>query len=66
MIKVMVENYEMEVEFHVLYISSSFYLLLGRPWLHHLDIMVVPSTLHQKVKLGRHYSHHQNGREFLH
>lgn len=52
MIKVMVESYEMGVEFHVLDIPSSFNLLLGRPWLHHPDIMAVPSTLHQKVQLG--------------
>lgn len=52
MIEVMVENYKMAVEFHVLDIPSSFNLLLGRPWLHHPDIMAVPSTLHQKVQLG--------------
>ena len=47
-----VEGFEMEVEFHVVDIPASFNLLLGRPWMHKPDIMAVPSTLHQKVLLG--------------
>ncbi|XP_077223046.1 uncharacterized protein LOC143856664 [Tasmannia lanceolata] len=37
-----------EVEFQVLDIKTSFFLLLGRPWLH--KVRVIPSTLHQKLK----------------
>ncbi|XP_077230979.1 uncharacterized protein LOC143864044 [Tasmannia lanceolata] len=37
-----------DVEFQVLDIKTSFFLLLGRPWLHRVG--VVPSTVHQKLK----------------
>ncbi|XP_077246192.1 uncharacterized protein LOC143886109 [Tasmannia lanceolata] len=40
-----------EVEFQVLDIKTSFFLLLGRPWLH--KVGVIPSTLHQKLKFVR-------------
>ncbi|XP_077237179.1 uncharacterized protein LOC143878845 [Tasmannia lanceolata] len=40
-----------EIEFQVLDIKTSFFLLLGRPWLH--KVGVVPSTLHQKLKFVR-------------
>ena len=50
--EIMIEDFETNVEFHVLDIPSSFNLLLGRPWLHRSDIMAVPSSLHQKVQLG--------------
>ncbi|XP_077215929.1 uncharacterized protein LOC143850584 [Tasmannia lanceolata] len=40
-----------EVEFQVLDIKTSFFLLLGRPWLH--NVRVIPSTLHQKLKFVR-------------
>lgn len=33
-------------------IPASFNLLLGRPWMHRPAIMAVPSTLHQKIRLG--------------
>ncbi|KAH7836661.1 hypothetical protein Vadar_004049 [Vaccinium darrowii] len=51
-LEISVESFKPNVEFHVLDIPSSFNLLLGRPWLHHPDIMAVPSSLHQKVQLG--------------
>ncbi|KAI8550530.1 hypothetical protein RHMOL_Rhmol06G0114200 [Rhododendron molle] len=51
-LKLNAEGFEIDVEFHVVDIPATFNLLLGRPWLHQLDIMVVPSTLHQKVILG--------------
>ena len=35
-----------KVEFQVLNIVSCFYMLIGRPWIH--DIEVVPSSLYQK------------------
>ncbi|XP_077228515.1 uncharacterized protein LOC143861473 [Tasmannia lanceolata] len=37
-----------DVEFQVLDIKTSFFLLLSRPWLHRVG--VVPSTVHQKLK----------------
>ena len=37
------------VFFQVLRIQSSFNLLLGHPWIH--EAGVIPSPLHQKVKL---------------
>ncbi|XP_077247313.1 uncharacterized protein LOC143887087 isoform X2 [Tasmannia lanceolata] len=37
-----------DIEFQVLDIKTSFFLLLGRPWLH--KVGVVPSTVHQKLK----------------
>ncbi|XP_077248864.1 uncharacterized protein LOC143888358 [Tasmannia lanceolata] len=40
-----------EIEFQVLDIKTSFFLLLGRPWLH--KVGVVPSTVHQKLKFVR-------------
>lgn len=40
---------EKKVEFHVIDIPTSFNLFLGWPWLHALQ--VVPSTLHQNVKM---------------
>ncbi|XP_077221699.1 uncharacterized protein LOC143855468 [Tasmannia lanceolata] len=40
-----------EVEFQVLDIKTSFFLRLGRPWLH--KVGVIPSTLHQKLKFIR-------------
>ncbi|KAI8542936.1 hypothetical protein RHMOL_Rhmol08G0178600 [Rhododendron molle] len=52
MLKLDAKGFEMDVEFHVVDIPATFNLLLGRPWLHRLDIMAVPSTLHQKVMLG--------------
>ena len=36
-----------KVEFQVLNIASCFNMLLGRPWIH--DIEVMPSSLYQKV-----------------
>ncbi|KAG5544329.1 hypothetical protein RHGRI_016922 [Rhododendron griersonianum] len=45
-------HYQTDVEFHVVNIPASFNLLLGRPWMHRPNIMAVPSTLHQKVRLG--------------
>ena len=36
------------VEFQILNIASCFNMLLGRPWIH--DIEVVPSCLYQKVR----------------
>lgn len=47
-----VKDFKTVVEFYVLDIPVSFNLLLGRPWLHRPDVMVVPSTLHQKIILG--------------
>lgn len=52
MLKLDAEGFEMEVEFHVVDIPTIFNILLGRPWLHRADIMVVSSTLHYKVILG--------------
>lgn len=52
LLEVSVEEFSNKVEFHVLDILASFNLLLGRPWLHHPNIMSVPSSLHQKVQLG--------------
>ncbi|XP_077232425.1 uncharacterized protein LOC143869750 [Tasmannia lanceolata] len=40
-----------EVEFQVVDIKTSFFLLLGRPWLH--KVGVIPSTLHQKLRFIR-------------
>ena len=37
-----------KVEFQVLNIASCFNMLLGRPWIH--DIEVMPSSLYQKVR----------------
>ena len=37
-----------KVEFQVLNIASCFNMLLGRPWIH--DIEVVPSSLYQKIR----------------
>ena len=37
-----------KVEFQVLNIVSCFNMLLGRPWIH--DIEVIPSSLYQKVR----------------
>ncbi|XP_077251885.1 uncharacterized protein LOC143891131 [Tasmannia lanceolata] len=37
-----------DIEFQVLDIKTSFFLLLGRPWLHRVE--VVPCTVHQKLK----------------
>ena len=37
-----------KVEFQVLNIASCFNMLLGRPWIH--DIEVIPSSLYQKVR----------------
>lgn len=39
-------QFKTAVEFYILEIPTSFNLLLGRPWLHCLDVMGVPSTLH--------------------
>ncbi|XP_052478399.1 uncharacterized protein LOC128033939 [Gossypium raimondii] len=39
-----------EVDFLVIYIKPSYNYLLGRPWIHIAG--AVPSTLHQKLKLG--------------
>ncbi|KAI8551028.1 hypothetical protein RHMOL_Rhmol06G0153100 [Rhododendron molle] len=52
MLKLDAEGFGMDVEFHVIDIPATFNLLLGKPWLHRSDIMVVPSTFHQKVILG--------------
>ena len=51
-LKLEMEGFPTNVEFHVIDIPASFNLLLGRPWIHHPDIRAVPSTLHQKVKLA--------------
>ncbi|KAH7848618.1 hypothetical protein Vadar_005180 [Vaccinium darrowii] len=48
MLTMEVETLKQEVEFFVMDIPATFYLLLGRLWLH--EIGAVPSTLHQKVK----------------
>ena len=40
-----------KVEFQVLNIASCFNMLLGRPWIH--DIEVMPSSLYQKVRFHK-------------
>lgn len=52
MLLVTFNPYKIEVEFHFLEIPASFNLLLGRPWMHPSYFRAVPSTLHQKVRLG--------------
>ncbi|KAI8530460.1 hypothetical protein RHMOL_Rhmol11G0060200 [Rhododendron molle] len=42
MLKLDAEGFEMDVEFHVVNIPTTFNLLLGRSWLHRAYIMVVP------------------------
>lgn len=51
-LEISVDDFISEVEFHVLNITISSNLLLGRLWLHYLEIMDVLSSLHQKVQLG--------------
>ncbi|XP_077247873.1 uncharacterized protein LOC143887643 [Tasmannia lanceolata] len=46
--EVLIGGDEFDIEFQVLDIKASFLLLIGRPWLHKVE--VVPSTLHQKLK----------------
>ena len=38
-----------DIQFQVLDVSTSFNLLLERPWIH--QVSAIPSTLHQKIKL---------------
>ncbi|XP_077239806.1 uncharacterized protein LOC143880715 [Tasmannia lanceolata] len=49
--EIQIRGEDFEIEFQVLDIKASFLLLLGRPWMH--KVGVVPSTLHQKLKLVR-------------
>ena len=48
---IVVEDVATIKEFQVLDVLSTFNLLLGRPWLHPLE--VVPSIIHQKIKMIR-------------
>ena len=52
MLKLDTDGFDIAVQFHVVDISTTFNLLLGRPQMYRTDIMVVPSTLNQKVMLG--------------
>lgn len=47
--KILMGPCELEVSFSFVDIPTVFNLLLGRPWIHATG--VIPSTLHQKVKL---------------